>query len=61
MLENRKNSKPACLGGLGQGKMLDAKRGDESHLPKRSEGVHAVLARSLELGMRPLSSLTLVS
>jgi hypothetical protein len=25
-----------------QGKMLDAKRGDESHLPKPSEGVHAL-------------------
>ena len=30
-------------------KMLDAKRGDReaSHLPKRSEGVHALLARSM--------------
>jgi hypothetical protein len=25
-------------------KLLDAKHDDESHLPKRSEGVHAVLA-----------------
>jgi len=35
--------------------MLDAKRGDEFHLPKRSEGVHALLGNLMERKSRFLA------
>ena len=45
----REAARSQCLDKLDNQKMLDAKRGDReaSHLPKRSEGVHALLARSM--------------